>query len=245
MLSDKVATGVTETGRKRGVTTTDARRGLAPALMLCVLIVAAIVVNQWGIISPWPRLSTAGQLLMSATATVLVVLYTTGLTRVLGGVGMLGCFAGDLVPRFIEAPTTDLAMIAAFAVGQLFLVAAFWVWVDWRAPRTKLVAGVLVAYAVGILSYLAVAPGVERALLGPVALYAVLLVLMAVTASVHPVALVGAMAFIISDSILALKILGLIDESVPTSSTVMGFYGLALLLLSIGLVLQDRRAPRS
>ena len=213
-------------------------------LLLGAILVAAIVVNQWGIVDSRPWLATLGQLVMSTTATVLVVLFTRGTTQVLGGVGMIGCFSGDLVPRFIEEPTTDLAMIAAFAVGQLFLVAAFWGWVDWHSPRTRLVAGVLVAYAIGLLGYLAVAPGVERQLLGPVALYAVLLVMMAVTASVHPVALLGAISFIISDSILALKILGLIGESVPTSSAVMGFYGLALLLLSFGLILQDRRATR-
>ena len=185
------------------------------------------MVNQWGIVTSSPWLASVGQLTMSATATLMVVLFTRGITQVLGGLGMLGCFSGDLVPRFVEEPTTDLAMIAAFAVGQLLLV-----------------AGVLVAYAVAVLGYLVLAPGVERQLLGPVALYAVLLVLMAVTASVHPVALLGAVAFILSDSILALKILGVVADSVPTSSSAMGLYGTALLLLAAGLILQDRRAPQ-
>ena len=202
------------------------------------------MVNQWGIVTSSPWLASVGQLTMSATATLMVVLFTRGITQVLGGLGMLGCFSGDLVPRFVEEPTTDLAMIAAFAVGQLLLVAAFWGWVDWHSPRTLLVAGVLVAYAVAVLGYLVLAPGVERQLLGPVALYAVLLVLMAVTASVHPVALLGAVAFILSDSILALKILGVVADSVPTSSSAMGLYGTALLLLAAGLILQDRRAPQ-
>lgn len=216
-----------------------------PLLVLCAVLVVAIGLNQWGIVGGSPWLAAVGQLTMSATATLVVVVFTRGPTQVLGGLGMLGCFSGDLVPRFIEQPTTDLALIAAFAAGQLLLVAAFWGWVDWRSPRTARVAVVLSVYAVALLGYLAVAPGVQRDLLGPVALYAVLLVLMAVTASVHPVALLGAFAFIISDSILALKILGVVDDNVPTSSSAMAFYGAALLLLAVGLVAQDRRAVRA
>ncbi|MGA4669343.1 lysoplasmalogenase family protein [Propionibacteriaceae bacterium Y1923] len=219
-------------------------RSVTPMLIGVVLLLTALVVNQAGIWTQSADLSTLGQLTMSGTATLIVALYTGGITRVLGTIAMVACFAGDLLPRFMSEESTTLAMIGAFAVGQLFLVAAFWRWVDWHLPRTKVVAGVLAAYAVGLLTYLAALPGIERSLLGPMTLYAVLLVLMAVTASVHPVALAGALCFIISDSILGARLLGAFVYTKPASSAVMVFYGLALLLLAIGLVRQYQQAER-
>lgn len=227
------------------MTTIDApRRSPALVLGLCAVLVVAIAVNQSGIWMQSNDLSTAGQLVMSGTATLIVAAYTAGITRILGTIGMLACFAGDLLPRLMDPEATTLAMIGAFAVGQLFFVATFWHWVDWHLPRTKVVAAVLSAYAVGLLTYLAALPGIERGLLGPMTLYAVLLVMMAVTASVHPIALVGALCFIISDSILGARLLGAFTYTKPASSAVMVFYGLALLLLAIGLVRQYARSPK-
>ena len=217
------------------------QRSWVPVLALAGILVLELAVHQWGIWTGWTWIATATQLAMSLTATVIVALFTRGLIQVLGTVGMLGCFAGDLVPRFIVPPTTTLAIIAAFAMGQLFLVAAFWGHVDWRSPLTRWVGVLLSAYAIGLVVFLALAPGVNESLLGPTALYAVLIVLMTTTASVNRLALLGAICFVASDSILATKLLGVFGPSLLQSSLLMGLYGLALLLLALGLVQLYRR----
>lgn len=213
-----------------------AQRLPAPVLGLAAVQLAALLTNQVGIWQGHDTVAASGQLLMSATAALIVIVFTGGTTGMLGAIGMLGCFAGDLVPRFMEPPTTTLAMIGTFAVGQLFLVAAFWQRVDWRAPRTRRVGIGLVVFALALLAYLSVAPGADRSMWGLMVLYAVLLVLMAVTASVNRLALLGALSFVLADAILAVKLLGLLGEGVIASSVLMGFYGLALLLLALGLV---------
>ncbi|MGD7733453.1 lysoplasmalogenase family protein [Propionibacteriaceae bacterium G57] len=215
-----------------------------PQLASWSLLGAAIglMVNQLGLWLALDPIATTGQLAMSALATLTVFWGTTGVTRVLGTLGMLGCFAGDLAPRFLDQ--ADLAMIGAFAVGQVFLVAAFWRFVDWFAPRTLVVGTLVVAHAVGLMLFLSLSPEVPKGLLSAMAGYAVLLVLMAITASTNRIGTIGGLAFVASDTTLALRMLGVAPGSVALSSALMALYGVALLCLALALVLVSQRAPR-
>lgn len=210
----------------------------------CSVLLAALVTNQLGL---WTRLGVIagiGQVAMSSMALVMVAWLCRGWRRLPAVLGMLGCLAGDLAPRLVGGDAAPLAMIGAFALGQVFLVVAFWKSVDWHAGTTQTLALLLTGYAVALFTYLVFAAEGARGLLLPMAGYAVLLVVMALSASGSRWGLVGGLLFVVSDSLLAMRLLGVIADSVPISSVLMACYGLALLCLTVALVHLSRTRTR-
>lgn len=207
------------------------------------VLLTLVAVNQLGI---WRRdnlISSVGQLGMSLMALIGVLLATRGRVRVFATLGMIGCFLGDAAPRLLDGDP-GLAMIAAFSLGHLFLVVAFWPYVDWQSPMLRLLIAGLFLTAAVLLTVLVSQARTGSHLLAPMVAYAILLVLMATVASSTLPGLVGGLLFVISDSILALRLLGVVTDSRALSSLLMACYGLALLLLSVALItLSAREEP--
>jgi len=208
--------------------------------LLAGMLLLGVVINQIGIWMSQGILSAVGQAGISLAALGLVLVTTQGHLRLWGGLGMLGCLAGDLAPKLASSHPAQ-AMIVAFAIGQLLLVVAFWPHVEWGRSQTLGLGIALVAYALVFLTWLSTRSTNGAELFGPMVAYAVLLVLMGLTAASTRRGMLGGLLFVLSDSLLAARLLGAISSNLLNASMVMLTYAAALLLLALALGKLARR----
>ena len=154
-------------------------------------------------------------------------------------VGLFFSWLGDLLPHF-SGGASFLVMIGMFAVAQAAYAVAFWpdrarsvLRTPWVLPYLA-AAGVMVALC---------APHTGSLLL-PVVGYAVLITLMAVLATgVDRLAGVGGALFVLSDSLIALEAFVPSWELPGQGFWVMATYGLAQLLIVLGVLRRSEEGP--
>lgn len=209
---------------------------LATYLLLLTLHLAVRLAGEatWATRSQW--------VLMPALALVLLAspVPRTRLWRwTLAGVGF--SWLGDLLPDLVPSAAAFPVLIASFAVAQGCFAAGFWPF------RGGSVAGrpVMYAYlAVAVVLVLVCAPG-SGPLLAPVVVYAALITVMAILATgVHPLTGVGAVVFLASDSLIALNAFVASWELPHQGFWVMLTYGIAELLIVLGVLARGRSAAR-
>lgn len=141
--------------------------------------------------------------------------------------GLFFSWLGDLLPGFVPDDVSFLVMVGAFLIGHIAFCWGFWPFR--RAPHRGVVPYVL-AYLVLMV---AVWQGAGT-LRGAIAVYGIVLTLMAVLAiGVHRLAAGGGVVFMASDSLIALQSFrGW--HGAWLSVTIMATYGLACLLITLG-----------
>lgn len=197
-----------------------------------LLVVAAVGVNQVGIWSSNFDLSQWGQMFIVPS----VVLATIRRLR-LWTFAMLSAFiaywAGDVVPRFVQRDWHDLVMLALFLLGHICLIMAtrYRQELDHARPRLALVIST-VAGVVTLGISLFKAPWLAIW----VALYSATLAgLTYRLAGWSKLAFVGGMLFILSNSMLAVRIMLDISSQFMSSTTMLA-YAAALCLMAVTLV---------
>lgn len=156
-------------------------------------------------------------------------------------VGLAFSWLGDWLPAVVGEDAAFLAMVGAFAVAQACYAVAFW---PLRADSVT-GTGWPVAYGLAAAALVLVcAPGTGD-LLGPVVGYAVVITVMAVLATgVHRLAAVGGVLFMASDALIALEAFVPDWEIAAHSWWVMLTYGLAQLLLVLGVLARSAAVLR-
>ncbi|MBN1342977.1 MAG: lysoplasmalogenase [Phycisphaerae bacterium] len=208
--------------------------------VLCAALVLAVAVGAAGTIlvrgTAWKMLSRPS-ITLASTSVILIALAGGGLRSWYGRlvtIGLCFCWIGDHVP--------GLAMtIAAFLVGHLCFIAAFWV----RGLRAKacLLAGGLVAVASSAIC-LWIIPHVRENLLVPVLAYIVVISAMVVFAGgARPgkgrlMLAIAAVAFYASDTLLARSIFISSESWSPIS--VFGPYYTACALFALSVLAYQR-----
>ncbi len=190
----------------------------------------------WGVLAPraaapsplWP---------LKGVAVAALALLAAGRRRDVAGAALLAtALAAHATGDLLLARAPFLAGVAAFAVGHLLLVALFWrhrIWWDDVTGGPKLRLGVL-ALAGALLLFL-----LRRGLAGPltiaVPLYALALLAMAGMAQVarrgQPWVALGAIAFVLSDALLAL---GRFRHLAAGDALVWPLYAAAQLAITLG-----------
>lgn len=176
-------------------------------LLTIIAAVAVTLVHLVAqVVAPDSGLADVTQvLLMPALAAVLFAGARRPHARLvrLASVALLFSWLGDTVPRFVEGDTGFLAMVAFFLVAQVVYAVAFWPWRDRSVLRRPLL---LAPYVVGVL-VLVVWVALDA---GPMAVavvvYGFAIAAMAVLATgLGPVAALGGVVFMVSDSMIALR----------------------------------------
>lgn len=166
-------------------------------------------------------------LLMPALALPVLLRLHTARTRstVLLLVGLLFSWLGDLTLSWF------IVGLGCFLVAHVAYVGVLW---PLRGPRHVVPIVLAVLWWAGLLATLATSLG---ALVGPVAVYGAVLGTMAVMAArVSPVAAVGGVCFVASDSLLAVRLFTEHLRGVEADVVVMGLYCVAQLLIVVGVL---------
>lgn len=142
-------------------------------------------------------------------------------------VALFFSWLGDTVPNF--APDPDLALIAMFCGAQICYVVGFWPFRGRSVLSRR--RGWLLAYLAGAVTVVAAIWPHAGVLRPAVAVYGLLLVAMATTATgLGRLGTLGAIAFLVSDSMIGLGIFG-----VTTTPAVVS---MALYILAQGLLVR-------
>lgn len=210
---------------------------MVSAVVLVVLTLVHLLAQLTG--PAWLREVTQPMLLLPL---LVVVLALTPAPRSHTTSWALAAFAlswgGDTVPRFLVAGGFE-AMLALFALAHVAWIIALWPrrrqTLVWRQPAVALP---FLAY--GIVLVIVCAQG-AGSLLPAVILYAALILLMAVLApALGKVAAIGALVFILSDSLIALREFAGLD--LPGQSMwVMLTYVAAQAMLAMGVIRTEGR----
>ncbi|NLU65119.1 lysoplasmalogenase [Rhodococcus sp. HNM0563] len=146
---------------------------------------------------------------------------------------------GDTAPDLFDGDTAFLVLVGFFLCAQVTYIAAFAPYRSASVLHTR--RWVLAVFAVAVVALVAVcAPG-AGVLVAPVVLYALLLATMAVLASgVGRTVAIGAVAFVVSDSLIALR--AFVDDfPLPLSGFwVMLTYIAAQVLITCGVMSRTR-----
>ncbi|MDO5698045.1 MAG: lysoplasmalogenase [Dermatophilus congolensis] len=163
---------------------------------------------------------------------------------VLAGVGF--SWLGDTLPHFVGGTvgstepgiTSFLVLVAMFAIAQALYAVAFWPF----RRRSVLRSPWLIAYlGAAVLMVVLCAPGAGP-LLPAIVPYALLIALMAALATgAHRVAAVGAILFMVSDSIIALGAFAPWWNVPGQGFWVMSTYAIAQALIVLGVLARDQR----
>ncbi|MCK0093138.1 lysoplasmalogenase [Rhodococcus sp. F64268] len=146
---------------------------------------------------------------------------------------------GDTAPDLFDGDTAFLVLVGFFLCAQVTYIAAFAPYRSASVLHTR--RWVLAVFAVAVVALVAVcAPG-AGVLVAPVVLYALLLATMAVLATgVGRTVAIGAVAFVVSDSLIALR--AFVDDfPLPLSGFwVMLTYIAAQVLITCGVMSRTR-----
>lgn len=151
----------------------------------------------------------------------------------------LACsWLGDFLPHFVGGDGAFLVLVGAFAVAQAAYARAFW---PLRADSVTGSAWPVAYAAAATVLVLLCAPG-AGSLLAAIVVYAVVITVMAVLATgVHPLAGIGAVLFMGSDALIALEAFVPEWDLPGQSFWVMLTYGVAQLLLVLGVLARSAR----
>ncbi|SJM49991.1 Putative inner membrane protein [Actinomycetales bacterium JB111] len=210
---------------------------MVAALVLLVVTLVHLVAQLTG--PGWLREVTQPMLLVPL---IVVVLALTPAPRSHTTSWALAAFAlswgGDTVPRFLDTGGFE-AMLALFCLAHVAWIIALWPrrrqTLVWRQPAVGLPFG-----AYGIVLVIVCAQG-TGSLLPAVILYAAVILLMAMLApSLGRMAAIGALVFIVSDSLIALREFAGLD--LPGHSMwVMLTYVAAQAMLAMGVIRTEGR----
>ncbi|MFD6856820.1 lysoplasmalogenase [Rhodococcus sp. NPDC060090] len=221
-------------------------RSVAARIVFAVFGVLAAVHLIAQLIDPEAMLVDATQwLLMPVLAAALVLGTTAPRSRLveLTLVALTFSWLGDTAPDLFDGDTSFLVLVGFFLCAQVTYIAAFMPYRADSVLHTR--RWVLAVFAVAVVVLVAVcAPG-AGVLLIPVVLYALCLAAMAILATgVGPTVAIGAVIFVVSDSLIALR--AFIDDfPLPLSGFwVMLTYIAAQVLITHG-VMTRARATRS
>lgn len=142
-------------------------------------------------------------------------------------VGLFFSWLGDLLPGFAPDDVSFLVMVGAFLIGHIAFCWGFWPFR--RAPHRR-----ALPYALAYLVLMVAVWQGAGMLRGAIVVYGLVLTLMAVLAiGVHRLAAWGGIMFMASDSLIALQSFrGW--HGAWLSVTIMAIYGLACLLITLG-----------
>ncbi|MEE2056101.1 lysoplasmalogenase [Rhodococcus artemisiae] len=196
------------------------------------------------LIDPETMLVDATQwLLMPVLATALVLGTTAPRSRLveLTLVALTFSWLGDTAPDLFDGDTSFLVLVGFFLCAQVTYIAAFLPYRAGSVLHTR--RWVLVVFGVAVVALVAVcAPG-AGVLLIPVVVYALCLATMAILATgVGRAVAIGAVIFVVSDSLIALRAF-VSDFPLPLSGFwVMLTYIAAQVLITHGVMTRDRAA---
>ena len=165
---------------------------------LLFLAGAAIALSH--LANEWVSLAPPGGLVWKAAGIVLLGLYALSQRAWLAGAALLFCAAGDVLLELVF-----VAGMGAFAVGHIFYVLAFLEWGRILGPNKRdfPIAVLVVIVSLGLLGWLL--PGMGDLLI-PALIYQAIITTMVATAFVVKapmLARLGAVIFIISDTLIA------------------------------------------
>lgn len=165
---------------------------------LLFLAGAAIVLSH--LANEWVSLAPPGGLVWKAAGIVLLGLYALSQRAWLAGAALLFCAAGDVLLELVF-----VAGMGAFAVGHIFYVLAFLEWGRILGPNKRdfPITVLVVIVSLGLLGWLL--PGMGDLLI-PALIYQAIITTMVATAFVVKapmLARLGAMIFMISDTLIA------------------------------------------
>ena len=165
---------------------------------LLFLAGAAIALSH--LANEWVSLAPPGGLVWKAAGIVLLGLYALSQRAWLAGAALLFCAAGDVLLELVF-----VAGMGAFAVGHIFYVLAFLEWGRILGPNKRdfPIAVLVVIVSLGLLGWLL--PGMGDLLI-PALIYQAIITTMVATAFVVKapmLARLGAMIFMISDTLIA------------------------------------------
>lgn len=203
----------------------------APQATLALFAIAAIVALSH-LANDWMNIADPGGIVWKAAGIVLLALFAAASGARLAALGLLLCSAGDVL---LEIDGMFIGGMAAFALGHVCYAAIFIGLIRSHGMnRRDMPVAVVVVLAVAGLSVWLI-PGMG-ALLIPSLLYMGVILTMAVSAllSKSPMtARMGALLFVVSDSILAARLYQ--DADTPPGA-VWITYALAQILLAWGFV---------
>ncbi len=212
----------------------------APQAMLALFVLAAAVILSH-LANDWVHLADPWGIVWKASGIVLLGAFAALSGAWLAALGLLLCAAGDAL---LEVDGLFVGGMAAFALGHVCYAALFIGLIRSHGMNKRdMPVAVLVVLIVAGLSVWLV-PGMG-ALLIPSLLYMAVILTMAVSAllSKAPMtARMGALLFVVSDSILAA---GLYREAQAFPGAVWITYGLAQILLAWGFVKLHQALMRS
>ena len=165
---------------------------------LLFLAGAAIALSH--LANEWVSLAPPGGLVWKAAGIVLLGLYALSQRAWLAGAALLFCAAGDVLLELVF-----VAGMGAFAVGHIFYVLAFLEWGRILGPNKRdfPITVLVVIVSLGLLGWLL--PGMGDLLI-PALIYQAIITTMVATAFVVKapmLARLGAMIFMISDTLIA------------------------------------------
>lgn len=184
--------------------------------------------------------------LMAALALVLVAA-TRGITPrprlvTLTLVALFFSWLGDTIPRFLDGDTGFMAMIGGFFFAQIFYAVAFWPYRERSILRRPIL---ILPYLVAVVAMVALCWSGAGPLLPAVIAYALVIVVMAILATgLGPIATLGGILFLISDSLIAVR--SFADATLPAHGfLVMLTYIIGQGLLVWGVIRQARAGAQA
>ena len=174
--------------------------------MLLFLAGAGIALSHLG--NEWVAMADPGGLAWKAAGIVLLGLYTLSQRAGLAGAALLFCATGDVLLELVF-----VAGMAAFAIGHIFYVLAFLEWGRVLGPnkRDYPLAVLIVLVSLGLLAWLL--PGMGDLLI-PALIYQAIITTMVATAFIVKapmLARLGAVIFMISDTLIAAEKFASVD----------------------------------
>jgi uncharacterized membrane protein YhhN len=199
-----------------------------------LLFVAGAVIALSHLANEWVSLAPPGGLVWKAAGILLLGLYALSQRAWLAGAALLFCAAGDVLLELVF-----VAGMGAFAVGHIFYVLAFLEWgrILGANERDYPVAVLIVIVSLGLLAWLL--PGMGE-LLVPALIYQAIITTMVATAFVVKapmLARLGAVIFMISDTLIAAEKFANVDV-IPGSIWIT--YAAAQIMMAWGM---SRVAP--
>jgi uncharacterized membrane protein YhhN len=194
----------------------------------------AAIVAMSHLANDWIELAQPWGLVWKASGIVLLGLYALSQRAWIAGIALLACATGDVLLEIVF-----VAGMAAFALGHLLYIACFVQWgrILGLNKRDYPVAGLIVVISAGLMVWFL--PGMGELLI-PALIYQVIITVMVATAFVVKapmLARLGAVLFMLSDSLIALG--KFTDLSAPAGSVWITYAG-AQILMAWGL---SRVAP--
>lgn len=187
-------------------------------------IVAAIVAMSH-LANEWVDLAQPWGLVWKAAGIVLLAVYALSMRAWIAGLGLLFCAAGDvLLEIYFQAG------MAAFAVGHLFYIFAFLEWGRIMGPNKRdfPMAVIVALISLGLMAWFY--PGMGDLLI-PALLYQVIITVMVATAftvKAPMLARLGAVMFMISDTLIALGLFT--DLKAPPGSVWITYAGAQIMI---------------